>query len=270
MVSRFLCRMAERLKLQRLIWLVLVALALIGLAVSTGLWFVRRFENGASPMLQEAVTIVRSLVSLDDGLGSVIGSISWSVLLFSAPFLLVVCHQRKAALAALASGYWTNYLQRLISTDYQIALFPPRYFLSRNVDAYLDQVRRQIETDYGIELRETFIKDLRVRRSALMVWKNGQELPIAVDLSRNLTALGDIVDNELSQRFGGIVCTPGYKFEFLAEQYFRRLRLDHLAEGDLNGRVTIVRHKQDFHALLDGATAKAAADRSATAPASSG
>lgn len=226
-LKRLPCRIVEILKLQRLLWAGVIVAALFGLLVAFSVFIVSGFENSESDFMRGVAEFLRHLVLFDPATADLISNVCLTILGFALPFMFVVCHQRRAVVSALASGYWNNYLSHLLNSNYRIVLIQPGFINNETAGLHLTEFKKYLEESQNIELRDEIVEG--AKRSALVVYKSTPDgtlvrLPIAIDLCRNLSILGDIVQKEINAPFGGIVCKEEYKFEFLSEIYFRYLR----------------------------------------------
>lgn len=226
-LKRLPCRIVEILKLQRLLWAGVIVAALFGLLVAFSVFIVSGFENSESDFMRGAADFLRHLVLFDPATADLISNVCLTILGFALPFMFVVCHQRRAVVSALASGYWNNYLSHLLNSNYRIVLIQPGFINNETAGLHLTEFKKYLEESQNIELRDETVEG--ARRSALVVYRSMADgtslrLPVAIDLCRNLSILGDIVQKEINAPFGGLVCKEEYKFEFLSEIYFRYLR----------------------------------------------
>ena len=68
--------------------------------------------------------------------------------------------------------------------------------------------------------------DRQLPVATFIAYADGKELPIAVDMCRNLNVLGDILSKEMNRPFGGLVRKVDTKFDYLAEKFFAMLQLE--------------------------------------------
>lgn len=223
-MGAYLCRAAEWLKLQRLAWLALLLFAVFGFAISVSAYAVRLLEGAGLERAASLANVLSGQLEFGKDAQDLLLKISLFFIGLSAPYLFVVCRQRIAVLEALASGYWRNYLMGFLRTDLTMFILPPSYMICKNPQTFVGLTKTQIETENGIELRETWVPE--AGRSAFIAHVDGKELPIAVDMCRNLNVLGDILSKEMNRPFGGLVCKVDTKFDYLAEKFFAMLQLE--------------------------------------------
>ena len=237
-MKRRCCRIAEWLNLQSLAWSLLMVAALAGL-VYTFIPAAIRLLASYVPAVSGYVETIQGLVPLSGADAELVRGFFWSLLTLSLTFGVVVCPRRKAVVRALVDGYWTNYVSHLLEkSDLTLVVVKPTYGLCANPGLYLRETVAAIEADLGVSLEEQLIKS--AGRTAFVVVRNGEALPLAFDFGRNLTVLGDMVRAELDGFLGGTVCTTDSKFEFLVDQIYRRLSQEWLQPLDLRKRVVLV------------------------------
>ncbi|MGR3413317.1 hypothetical protein [Pseudooceanicola nanhaiensis] len=120
-----LCRAAEWLKLQRLAWLVLLTFATIGFFISVSAYAARILDGTRIVWAIDLSETLKSQLTFDEDLQDFLLKVSQFFIGLSAPYLFVVCRQRKAVLETLASGYWKNYLHGFLHTDIKMFVLPP-------------------------------------------------------------------------------------------------------------------------------------------------
>lgn len=64
-------------------------------------------------------------------------------------------------------------------------------------------------------------------------------------MCRNLTILGDLVENELGKFLGGTFCTAETKFRYLSEQYFKHLDSVWVKPMDILGTIIVLKDLED-------------------------
>jgi len=238
-----LCRAAEWLKLQRIIWVVVLVFALVGFSLTTAAMAVRILDGIDHPSVKYLVDTIKTHLAFDEDVAGLIRTVSMTMIGLSVPYIFIVCQQRKAVLNALAAGYWKSYLSRFVGTDYKFIVIPPAHLITVETDSAIKQSSKLLSGRANIELKNEFIDE--ASRSALVVYKDGERLPILVDMCRNLTILGDLVENELGKFLGGTFCTAETKFRYLSEQYFKHLNSVWIRPMDILGTIVILKDLDD-------------------------
>jgi hypothetical protein len=244
-----LCRAAEWLKLQRLVWAAIFAFALIGLGITTAASLVGILDGISSPWVLRLVTLTRAHLQLDEDLAGFLRSSFLTLIGISIPFALIVCQQRKAVISALAEGYWRNFLYHFVKAssertdNFKLLLLPPGHLITEETDSAIQQTKKRFSEKWSVELREEFIKE--VGRSAFVMYRDGQRLNVAVDMCRNLAVLGRIVRDELGRILGGTFCTSETKFAYLAERYLSHLNTEWISKRDQSETITILKGIDD-------------------------
>ena len=221
-MAALLCRVAEWLKLQRLAWLILLAFAVVGFLVSVSAYAARLLDGIGTPWATGLSDALTSQLSFDEDLQDFLLTVSLFFMGLSAPYLFVVCRQRKAVLEALASGYWKNYLHGFLHTDIKMFVLPPTHLICRDPKDFIALAKARLEREHGVEFREVRIPE--AERTAFVAHRDGKPLPVAVDMCRNLHVLGDIISKEMNRPFGGTFCTVETKFDYLSKQFFATLK----------------------------------------------
>lgn len=242
-----LCRIAEYLKLQRLVWSLILIFAAIGFMVSLLALLSRIVVDQDIPMITSTLKRFAELLPISPEVEGVLRSISLTLLPLAITFGFVVCRQRQAVIDALVHGYWKNYLSHLLKgTTLNVIIVRATYGLYQDPDLLIGQLTRRIQDELRIILADEFLPG--AQRTGFRAYRDGKALDVVFDFSRNLIPLGAIVDSELGKPLGGTFCKPEYKFDFIVEKIYQKLEDDWLTRVDLNGRVTIVSHV-DLHQL---------------------
>ncbi|MEW9922326.1 hypothetical protein AB2B41_22230 [Marimonas sp. MJW-29] len=245
-----LCRLSEWAKLQRLVWAVILVFALLGFGITTAAFLVDLLDGIAAPWVQDMVSLIRKHLQLDEDIADFLRSVSLTLIGVSIPYILIVCQQRKAVISALASGYWLNFLRHFVGGDFKVVLLPPGHLITLETDSAINQTKAIFCSRWEIELREEYIKE--AGRNVLVVYYDGQRLPVVVDMCRNLAVLGQIIENELGRVFGGTFCTAETKFAYLSKKYFTHLKSKWISKMDLVNSIMVLEGIEDprFEAII--------------------
>lgn len=245
-----LCRLAEWAKLQRLLWAVILVFALLGFGITTAAFLVDLLDGIEASWAKGAVALIRAHLELDEDVASFLRSVSLTLIGVSVPYILIVCQQRKAVISALASGYWMNFLRHFVGKERKLIVLPPGHLITLETDSAIEQTKELFARRWGVELQEEAIAG--TGRTAFVVYRAGQELPVVVDMCRNLTVLGEIIENELGRFLGGTLCTAETKFAYLSEKYFRHLEQEWISKMDLVKTIVVLDGADDpkFERLL--------------------
>lgn len=239
MKSRILCQIAEWLKLQRLAWGALLVFAAVGFAVAAAFSLARILGQSSPEILSAVLDYIRRTFLPSDEATGYVREISIFLLPLAATFFFVVCQQRKAVINTLADSYYRNYISKVREHDPRtIVLVKPTFGICVDEGNYLRDTIAMITKKLKVEVREEYAGS--PGRSVHAVYKNSQSLPLVFDFCRNQSILGDIVQNELNGKFGGIFCRAEFKFEFLSEKVFQRLDDEHLSNLRDKSRVRVV------------------------------
>lgn len=238
---RILCRIAEYLKLQRLMWALVLVFAALGFTISILALFARLFKEQNIPFVTSALKWFADNLPMSPEVEGVLRGVCLTFIPLALTFGFVVCRQRQAVIDALVLGYWKNYLSRLLTgTTFDVVIIQATYGLYQDTELFIAEVRRQFEDEFGVDMSDEVVTG--TKRTAYRAYRDGQPLNVIFDFSRNLVPLGAIVDSELGKPFGGTLCRPEDKFDFIAERIYKKLREDWLSHVDLNSRVTVVSH----------------------------
>lgn len=249
---RTLCRIAEYLKLQRLVWGLILLFAAIGFLISLLAFFSRLFKDQDIPILTTALKWFSDLLPLNPEAEGVLRTVSLTFIPLAITFGFVVCRQRQAVIDALVEGYWKNYLSHMLNgTNFDMVIVRATYGLSKNPELLIGQIKLRFQEELGITLRDEPI--VGTQRTGHRAYRDERPLNVVFDFSRNLIPLGAIVDSELGKPLGGTFCRPEYKFDFIAERIYKKLTDDWLSLFDFNSRVMIVSHHdwQRIKSILD-------------------
>lgn len=242
-----LCRISEFLKLQRLVWSLILIFAAIGFLVSLLALLSRIVVDHDIPLITSTLNRFAELLPISPEVEGVLRSISLTMLPLAITFGFVVCRQRQAVIDALVLGYWKNYLSHLLKgTTLDLVIVRATYGLYQDPDLFIGQLKRKIQDELGIELVDEFLHG--AQRTGFRAYQDGVASDVVFDFSRNLIPLGAIVDSELGKPLGGTFCKPEYKFDFIVEKIYQKLQDDWLTRVDLSGRVRIVSH-EELHQL---------------------
>lgn len=247
-----LCRLAEWAKLQRMLWAVILVFALLGFGITTAAFLVDLLDGIEASWAKGAVALIRAHLKLDEDVASFLRSVSLTLIGVSVPYILIVCQQRKAVISALASGYWVNFLRHFVGKERKLIVLPPGHLITLETDSAIEQTKELFARRWGVELQEEPIAG--TGRTAFIVYRDGQELPVVVDMCRNLTVLGEIIENELGRFLGGTLCTAETKFAYLSEKYFRHLEKEWISKMDLVRTIVVLDGVDDpkFEKIIEG------------------
>ena len=227
-----LCRISEFLKLQRLVWSLILIFAAIGFLVSLLALLSRIVVDHDIPLITSTLNRFAELLPISPEVEGVLRSISLTM---------------QALIDALGLGYWKNYLSHLLKgTTMDLVIVRATDGLYQDPDLFIGQLKRKIQDELGIELVDEFLHG--AQRTGFRAYQNGVASDVVFDFSRNLIPLGAIVDSELGKPLGGTFCKPEYKFDFIVEKIYQKLQDDWLTRVDLSGRVRIVSH-EELHQL---------------------
>lgn len=239
MRNRHLCRIAEWLKLQKLAWGAVLLFAGLGFAVAVAVSVVRYLGQSSPEFLTAALNYVRQTLLPSDEAAGFLREVTIFLLPLAASFFFLVCQQRQAVINTLADGYYRNYLSKVREHDPRtIVLIKPTFGICVDEGNYLRDTIAILSEALSVEIREEYAG--KSGRSVHAVYRGSEQLPVVVDFCRNQSVLGDIVRNEINGKFGGTFCRPEYKFEFLSERVFDRLKDEHLSNLRDKTRVRVV------------------------------
>jgi hypothetical protein len=135
------------------------------------------------------------------------------------------CPQRTAVLRALASGYYNNFLKRVIEATgaSKIVVMRPAYDVLADPRTYEKDVVGGL-TARGLDVTSERVGPAEDPRTILAVKKNkGNAQLVYLDISRNLTVLKDLTDEEMRWFPTNKICTAETKYKCLRRSYFRVL-----------------------------------------------
>ncbi len=247
-----LCRLVEFLKVHRTIWLLVLAIACVGIffTVYYGLFISGNiFYSTSTPSdplgRHSSYTWLSTRTPINATTIGWLESIFFACLGLGFTFCFVVCRQRKAVIAALAAGYWRSHLEGALKwfTEQdaapRIIILKPTFKVLEDVGYFENEIVRSLRQGRP----ELDIEPQTVGEPPRTAWtlkdRNGTNVAVIIDFARNLTALKDLVESEAFGPVGKVFWPPRSKYEFLRDEYFRFFHKEHLKDT-YEDRVTIV------------------------------